>query len=444
MAFLLAATASGAGKTIITLGLLAALCRQGLSVQPFKCGPDFIDPTLHRMVSGQVSRNLDLRMCGEAYVRACFDHHRAHADISVVEGVMGLFDGGIASPAALAKALNLPVILVVDAKGCAESMAAVVKGFESLDPALRLAGVIFNRVASPRHLELLSCAVRAHCRTPILGSLPREPNFCIPERHLGLMMGAEQPLTDEQIEALAQAVTQGIDLKALQRLVVSSRPASQGEGGEERRPAPSPRPRIAVARDRAFCFTYQDNLDLLEALGAELVPFSPLDDAELPPQLDGIVLGGGYPELYAEVLAANLGMLAALKAWSAAGRPMLAECGGFITLCQGIETADGHYWPLAGVFPCRVRMGKRLARLGYREAAITRPCLFGDHGLLFGHEFHYSEIEAMPSSVPRVYRLGDGREEGYQINHTLGGYLHLHFGQTPWAAQHFIDLCRRP
>jgi len=454
-AFMLAATHSGAGKTTITLGLLAALRRQGLAVQPFKCGPDFIDPTLHQMVSGSVSRNLDLRMCGRKYVLDAFQRHAAEADISVVEGVMGLFDGGIASPAALAKTLGVPVILVADAQGCAESMAAVVKGFESLDPELHLLGVIFNRVGSPRHLELLTTAVQAGCRTPVLGCLPRRQEFRIPDRHLGLMMGTESPLTDQQLNLLAETVAENIDIDAILRLATLPRASVQPMypeppfGDELRRrehgldtPTEETRPRIGIARDEAFCFYYQDNLDLLEAYGAELVEFSPLHDAALPPALDGLYLGGGYPELHGQALAANQSMLTAIKAWSAAGRPLYAECGGFIYLCQGVFDLEGEFWPLAAVFPTRARMGQRLARLGYREASIVGPCLLGDSGQLFGHEFHYSAIEEMPAGVDRVYRLQDGQAEGFSINNTLAGYLHLHFGQTPAAAQYFVDLCR--
>ncbi len=446
---MLAATNSGAGKTTLTLGLLAALRRQGLAVQPFKCGPDFIDPTLHQMVSGRISRNLDLRMCGPDYVLDCFYRHSADADIALVEGVMGMFDGGEASPAALAKTLQVPVILVADATGCAESMAAVVKGFESLDPELSLRGVIFNRVGSPRHLELLTKAVQAYCQTPVLGSLPRKQEFCIPDRHLGLMMGAELPLTKQQLDLLTKTVAENIDLDAILRLATRPSFPEPPFGDKLRRRARGPgtaagksRPRIGIAMDQAFCFYYQDNLDLLQAYGAELVEFSPINDAALPAGLDGLYLGGGYPELYGKALTANQSMLAAIKAWSAAGRPIYAECGGFIYLCQGIVDQGGEFWPLAGVFPTRARMGQRLARLGYREATIASPCLFGDSGRLFGHEFHYSKIEEMPDSVNRVYRLQDGRQEGFSIKNTLGGYLHLHFGQTPAAASHFIDLCR--
>jgi cobyrinic acid a,c-diamide synthase len=457
-AFLLGATHSGAGKTTVSLGLMAAFKRRGLRVQPFKCGPDFIDPTLHSLVTGRISRNLDLRMCGEEYVSDCFRQQTKEADIAVVEGVMGLFDGASASPAALAKALRIPVILVVDAKGCAESIAAVVKGFETLDPELRLMGVIFNRVGSARHLELLTGAVQTHCRTPILGALPNNPEFAIPNRHLGLMMGTEMPLSADQLDGLAQAVAENIDLATIERLAVSAlapaAPAScslsgaeghkkAGAAGSQRDGAEKSRPRIGVARDQAFCFYYQDNLELLQSAGAELVEFSPLTDSALPPGLDGLYLGGGYPELYGQTLSENRGLLAAIRAWSEAGRPLYAECGGFIYLCEGVVDQGGAFWPLAGIFPTRASMRPRLARLGYREATLTAPSLLGSSGQLFGHEFHYSEIEEMPAAVPRVFRLQDGREEGYQLRNTLAGYLHLHFGQTPEAADAFITHCLR-
>ncbi|MDP2105815.1 MAG: cobyrinate a,c-diamide synthase [Desulfobulbaceae bacterium] len=438
-AFMLAATNSGAGKTTITLGLLAALRQQGASVQPFKCGPDFIDPTLHQMVSGRVSRNLDLRMCGETVVSNCFHRHGTDADIAIIEGVMGLFDGGAACPAALAKTLKLPVLLVVDAKACAESIAAVVKGFETLDPELRLMGVILNRVGSARHLELLSGAIRSHCHTPLLGHLPRNPDFVIPDRHLGLMMGDESPLSAAQINALADAVTQNIDLAAIQRLALIEDPA---EIPSVSTPTDPHKVRIGIARDQAFCFYYQDNLDLLNQSGAMLVPFSPINDQTLPPDLDALYLGGGYPELHAKSLSENQTMLAEIRAWSEAGRPIYAECGGFLYLCQGITDLAGDFWDFAALFPVRARMRQRLTSLGYREATITQPCLLGTQGTLYGHEFHYSEIDEMPPAITRAFQLQDGRSEGYQIRNTLGGYLHLHFGQTPEAAQSLITLCR--
>lgn len=436
---LLAASHSGAGKTTVTLALLRALVRRGLVVQAMKCGPDFIDPTLHRMVTGRPSANLDLRMCGPDYVRTCFARQLRQADIALVEGVMGLFDGGLASPAALAKHLRLPVVLVVDAKGSGESLAAVVKGFESLDPDLPLLGVIANRVGSARHLQLVRGAITAHCRTPLLGHLPRQADFVIADRHLGLRMGMESPLTTAQLDLLADSVAAHVDLDRLLAGALIPRP-TDSPGPQTTSPPPR-RARIGVAQDEAFCFYYQDNLDILRAAGAELVPFSPLRDQALPPGLHGLYLGGGYPELHGQALSANRSMREAIRAWSLANRPLYAECGGFLYLCQGVRGQDGSYWPLAGVFPTQARMRPRLASLGYREATIERPCLLGSQGRLFGHEFHYSEIEPMPESVPRAFRLADGRLEGYQLGHTLAGYLHLHFGQTPEAARHFVDLC---
>ena len=434
-----AGTHSGSGKTTVTLGLMAALARRGLSVQPFKCGPDFIDPTLHRLATGRCSRNLDLWMSGAPFVRDCFARHGATAEIAVVEGVMGCFDGGAASSAALAKALGLPLVLVVDVRSMAESVAALVRGFESLDPEVNLAGVILNRVGSPRHLELLAGALAEHCRAELLGTLPRDAAFTIPDRHLGLHMGEEAPIGPEALARLAETVAAHIDLDRLLRLsgTAPARPVPQDghePGGEKIR--------IGVARDRAFCFYYEDNLDLLRAAGAELVEFSPLTDAALPEGLHGIYLGGGYPELYAAQLAANTSMRQAIRAWSETGRPLYAECGGFMYLSQGIVDLEGQNFAMAGVFPVQARMQKGRSSLGYREATVKGDTLFGPPGtVLRGHEFHYSFIDPMPEAVERIYRLADGREEGYRIRNTLGGYLHLHWGGTPEAAAHFVNKC---
>ena len=437
-----AGTQSGAGKTTVTLGLMAALRCRGLSVQPFKCGPDFIDPTLHRLVTGRVSHNLDPWMCGGSFVQGCHGRHVASADIAVVEGVMGLFDGGESSSASLAKLLGLPVVLVVDARSMAESVAALVKGFEELDPAVRVAGVILNRVGSERHLELLQGAIARHCRAELLGYLPRDQAFVIPERHLGLHMGGEAPLGVAAIAQLAATVTRHVDLDRLGALAATAAPQPPVAARDVRNDGE--RVRIGIARDAAFCFYYEENLALLVAAGAELVEFSPLSDPELPEHLAGIYLGGGYPELHAGQLAANQGMRRGIRAWSEAGRPLYAECGGFMYLSQGIHDMDGRFHPMAGVFPVEARMQKRRASLGYREAATSRATFFGPAGVVLrGHEFHYSVIDPMPQSVARAYRLGDGREEGYLINQqTLGSYLHLHFGAVPEAAAHLVTMCR--
>ncbi len=433
-----AGTHSGSGKTTVTLGLMTALARRGLRVQPFKCGPDFIDPTLHLLATGRLSRNLDLWMSGAPFVRDCFARHGATAEIAVVEGVMGCFDGGAASSAALAKALALPLVLVVDVRSMAESVAALVKGFESLDPELDLAGVILNRVGSRRHLELLSGALREHCRAEPLGTLPRDGAFAIPDRHLGLVMGEEAPLGPDGLARLGDTVAAHVDLDRLLALAATGAarqiPAAAQFAGQG--------VRIGVARDRAFCFYYEDNLDLLRAAGAELVEFSPLAETRLPQGLHGIYLGGGYPELHAEQLAANTTMRAAIRRWSESGKPLYAECGGFMYLTQEIVDFSGCAYPMAGVFPVRARMQKGRSSLGYREATLKGGAFFGPAGtVLRGHEFHYSCIDSMPGEVERLYRLADGREEGYRIRNTLGGYLHLHWGGTPEAAAHFVRRC---
>ena len=434
-----AGTHSGSGKTTVTLGLMAALAKRGLAVQPFKCGPDFIDPTLHHLATGRLSRNLDCWMSGADFVRDCFGRHAAGSDIAVVEGVMGCFDGGESSSGALAKALGLPVVLVVDVRSMAESVAAIVKGFEELDPGLQLAGVILNRVGSPRHLELLTGALKRHCRAQVLGYLPRDTDFTIPDRHLGLHMGEETPLGGEAMEKLAATVTRHIDLD---RLVTLAAAASGPASAPAAKIEPGKKTRIGVARDRAFCFYYEDNLDILRAAGAELVEFSPLADAEPPEGLQGIYLGGGYPELYAAQLAANSLMREAIRAWSEAGKPLYAECGGFMYLTRGIVDLDGIEHPMAGVYPVTARMRKGRTSLGYREATTVAPTLFGGAGtVLRGHEFHYSAIDPMPEGVERAYRLADGSEEGYRINNTLGGYLHLHFGFDTSAAESFVKFC---
>ncbi len=439
--FLIAGTHSGCGKTTISLGLMAALRQMGYEVQPFKCGPDFIDPTLHTVVCGQISRNLDLRMCGADFVRRAFASRQA--PVRVVEGVMGLFDGGTASAASLAKELGIPVVLVVDVRSAAESVAAVVKGFSELDPEVRLVGVIFNRIGSPRHLELVQGAVEKYCQVPVLGYLPRDVDFAIPERHLGLHMGGEGALTQEIISHLAETILHYVDLGGL--LVLSEDQPLSAAVTSVQPPASEPGPpkRLAVARDEAFCFYYQDNFDLLRQAGLELVFFSPLHDRELPPHINAVYLGGGYPELYGKELAANTSMRLALKNWSEQGGIVYGECGGFMYLTEGIVDHHGACHEMVGVFPVQARMAKRLRSLGYRQATLTADSLWGVKGdVLRGHEFHYSEIDEMPAEIARVYALQDGRVEGYQLGNTLGGYLHLHFGGTPGAVAWFAGTLR--
>ena len=449
-AFLIGGMASGCGKTTLTLGIMAALKFRGLIVQPFKCGPDFIDPSLHRMVTGHISSNLDLRMCGPDFCRDIFHrrlagHEPASAGtVAVVEGVMGLFDGGPASSAALALALDLPVILVIDASSAAESAAAVLKGFEMYDPSVRIAGVIFNRVGSAYHRELIQEAVRKSSEVTILGFFPRDIRFEIPDRHLGLYMGEESPLDTNQLQELAATIETHIDVDSL--LSLATGPIAT----PIHRPV-VPRPivragslKLAVARDLPFCFYYEDNLDILQKAGFELRMFSPLHDQELPADMDALYLGGGYPELHAEALSQNAAMRAAIAAWAASGGVIHAECGGFMYLCEELIDLEGKAHAMAGVFPATVRMRNRLSRLGYRQARLTRDCLWGKEGeILHGHEFHYSVVERMDPEVETLYQLEDGRKEGFRINNTMGGYIHLHFGRTEQNVAAFYESIKR-
>jgi len=449
-AFLIGGTASGCGKTTLTLGIMAALKFRGLVVQPFKCGPDFIDPSLHRMVTGHISSNLDLRMCGPDFCKAIFQRRLAGHEpvpagtVAVVEGVMGLFDGGPASSAALALALDLPVVLVIDASSAAESAAAVLKGFEVYDPSVRIAGVIFNRVGSPYHRELIQEAVRKSCQAKILGFFPRDIRFEIPDRHLGLHMGDESPLDAGQLQELAATIETHIDVDALLSL------ASSPIATPIRRPV-VPRPivqagslKLAVARDLPFCFYYEDNLEILQKAGFELRLFSPLHDRQLPADMDALYLGGGYPELHAEALSRNVAMREAIAAWAASGGVIHAECGGFMYLCEELIDLEGKAHAMAGVFPATVRMRNRLSRLGYRRARLTRDCLWGKEGeMLHGHEFHYSVVERMPPEVETLYQLEDGRQEGFRVGNTVGGYIHLHFGRTERNVAAFYESIKQ-
>jgi cobyrinic acid a,c-diamide synthase len=452
-AFLIGGMASGCGKTTLTLGIMAALKFRGFVVQPFKCGPDFIDPSLHRMVTGQISSNLDLRMCGPDFCKAIFRQRLADhasgpaATVAVVEGVMGLFDGGPASSATLALALDLPVILVIDARSTAESAAAVLKGFEVYDPRVRIAGVIFNRVGSAYHRELIRGAVHQSSQARILGFFPRDIRFEIPDRHLGLYMGDESPLDEEKLKELAASVETHIDLDALLSLAVGRAKKTTPRPGRQRTAPSTSRAdslKLAVARDLPFCFYYEDNLDILQKAGFELRPFSPLHDHRLPEDMDALYLGGGYPELHAEALSRNVEMRAAIGAWAARGGVIHAECGGFMYLCEELIDVEGKTHAMAGVFPARVRMRNRLSSLGYRQVRLTRDCLWGKEGeMLHGHEFHYSEVEWLVPEMETLYQLENGRTEGFRVGNTVGGYIHLHFGQTEHNVAAFYNSIKQ-
>ena len=446
-ALVIAGTNSGCGKTTVSLGLMALFRRKGWNVAPFKVGPDYIDPGHHSRVCGRVSRNLDGWMLEKAANRACFEKGMAGCDVAVVEGVMGLYDGfdgrsDSGSTAQMAKWLDLPVVLVVNAKSMARSAAALVKGFEIFDPDLRFAGVIFNHVGSERHLTYLRESLEGHVNMPCLGGIPRTEGLSMPERHLGLVTDDEQGLTAERLTRLADVMEQHIDLDLLfDRLGKGTAPEKHGVARTT-----ETRVRIGVARDRAFCFYYQENLDLLKESGAELLYFSPLEDKALPDKLDGLYLGGGYPELFAERLAENAGLLAGIKRASNQGMPIYGECGGFMALCREIVDFEGKAWLMAGCFPFTARMLPKLRSLGYREVTLTADTVIGDKGrVIRGHEFHYSTIDDNPTgrTAYRVSpRTGETAvAEGYTVKRTLGSYIHLHFGSRPETAADFVRAC---
>ena len=469
----IAGTHSGCGKTIVTLGILAALRKKNHTVQPFKAGPDFIDTGLHRTITGRVSRNLDLWMCGRKYIEGLFHRYSADADAAVVEGVMGLYDG-TTSTADLAVMLGLPVILVVDAYGMAESAGAVVRGFRDQGTGIgvNIEGVIFNRVGSDRHYQRLKNSIRD---MPVLGYLPRNLNFKIPHRHLGLIVAEEDPIGSEEIDKLADAVLEHIDMEFLVRKCGSDEVRKNKENDRRKTVIATslsslgaPDLKIGVAYDRAFCFYYEDNFDLLRAEGATIVRFSPLEDSTIPDGLDALYFGGGYPELYAEELSRNRPMLDSVKEWSGRGMPVYAECGGFMYLTEGIYDFEDNFHQLAGVFPSKTVMKKGRAHLGYREVTLQRDSITGDKGsVLRGHEFHYSEImdraeagkrgstKVVTSELPnlrtstlsQVYSVKDGSGnklgiEGYTVNNTLGSYIHLHFGSNPSIANNFVQFVK--
>lgn len=428
-AFLIGGTGSGSGKTTLSLGIMAAMKKRGLNVQPFKCGPDFIDPTLHKMVTGRVSRNLDLRMCGESWCLKTFATNMGKSDIGIIEGVMGLYDGGVASSASLARKLLLPVVLVVDVRSAAESVAAVVKGFETYDSSLDVAGVIFNKVGSVRHEQLIRESVIKNCQSKILGFIPRNINFSIPDRHLGLHMGDESPLSQEGLDQLVSTMESRIDLDYL--MTLQAKRETYVVDHRKKVDESDSMVRLGIAKDKAFCFYYQDNLEIFEQNGFELVFFSPLQDSTLPPDLDMIYFGGGYPELYSDQLSSNRQLIDEIQSFAQNGGFIYSECGGFMYLCDTLVDQKGQGFEMVGLFPMQVKMRKRLRSLGYREAIMSQDCPLGKKGeIVYGHEFHYSEIMEKKSNVETLYQLEDGSVEGYRVNNVIGGYLHLHFGRN--------------
>jgi cobyrinic acid a,c-diamide synthase len=452
-ALVIAGAASGVGKTTVTLGLLEAWRRRGLTVQAFKVGPDFIDPGLHEAVTGRPSYNLDGWMCSRERVVETVRRRAAGADLVVIEGMMGCFDGvdgssERGSTAEIAKWLGAPVVLVVDASAQARSVAAVVLGFERFDPALRVVATIANRVGGAAHARWLQEAIAGACGAVPVGMLPQRADLERPERHLGLVTAADRPFAPDYLERLAAAIAGHVDVDSLVSLARALDLPPSGAG--ERCPAPGTgrRARIGVARDRAFHFYYAENLDALQAAGAELVFWSPLADAAVP-DVGGLYIGGGYPELHAPALAGNERGRAAVRRFIGAGRPVYAECGGLMYLAESLEDPDGGVHPMVGVLPARVRMRPRRLVLAYAEVELVADTPIGGAGARArGHLFHCSTLDPVAGSVGRAYRVrlhpgSSAPAEGYLVERALMSYVHLHFASAPALAEAFVAACAR-
>jgi cobyrinic acid a,c-diamide synthase len=449
MSIIIAGVSSGVGKTTITLSLLSTLINRGFKVQSFKVGPDFIDPMFHSYVTGRSCRNLDPILTSENYVQYCFSHNLQGADCAVIEGVMGLFDGtnnNLGSTANVAKILNLPVILVIDCAKLSGSVAAIASGFLHFDPEVNLAGVILNRVGSDRHLELLEEALLP-LNIPILGVFKRENDISIPDRHLGLIPTGELPNFDQLITRLIHLGKSCFNWDLLLPLVKVINPIS---------PKPSPTKEeniyenyhncnIAVALDQAFNFYYQDNLEILEKLGAKLIYWSPLKD-QLPENIQRLYFGGGFPEMFAEELAENITAKTQVKQAILQGIPTYSECGGLMYLCQEIIDFEQRSHPMVNVLPTTAIMSKKLT-LGYRQAKVLEnSCLVSTGMTIKGHEFHRSHL-SNPPEKPIFAMKGYGKNpqiitEGWRIKNLHSSYLHIHWGTQINLARKFIEKCQ--
>lgn len=448
-AFLLAGTGSGCGKTTVTLGLLTLFQQRGLRVQPYKVGPDYLDTGWHTALCGVASRNLDGFMLPPSTLNALFCEQMQQADIAVIEGVMGLYDGygtdpNYCSSAAMAKQLGCPVILLVDGKAVSTSIAATVMGFQHFDSSLNIAGVIVNRVNSDSHFQLLKNAIKRYCGLPVLGYVPCAQGVSLPERHLGLVTARESLIDGQPWLDFAATLERTLDVDRLLELSVLNR-LPPGEWPPM--PASGEGLTLAVADDEAFNFYYPDNLALLERAGVTLVRFSPLHDAVLP-DCQMIWLGGGYPELHARALAANAPMLAQLRAAHERGVAIYAECGGLMYLGSTLEDAQGEAHAMANILPGDSKMGKRLTRFGYCEAQAEQQTLLAAPGeVLRGHEFHYSDFTARLPAAMACRKTRDGVvlqqwQGGWQLGNTFASYLHVHFAQHPAMLNHWFAAAR--
>ncbi len=437
-ALCIAGTSSGDGKTTVTLALLRALVKRKLAVQPFKCGPDYIDPTFHNIAAHRHSRNLDCWMMGAEQVKQSFANGIIDTDCAVIEGVMGMFDSAApgsleGSTAEIAALLEVPVILTVNCRGMAGSIAAIVKGYTEFCDNVKVIGVIANMVGSETHAAILRQALELAKLPPLLGYLPRNEKWALPERHLGLVPFIENEKSDEWFEQLGEAAEKYFDID---HIVELCRMAKIQPAPKTLLPAKA---RLAIAMDEAFHFYYQDNLDILQENGFELINFSPIHDERLPDNIQGIYLGGGFPEVFAAELERNTRMRQALKDFAGNGGIIYAECGGFMYLTEKLTDNAGHSMAMCGIIPAHTYMGNRLGSFGYREVKTCKDSCWGPAGTLFrGHEFHWSDAEFTAQMAPLWLKKGSHAGDewspcGYHSNNVCASYIHLHFASNRHA-----------
>ncbi len=446
--FCIGGVSSGAGKTVITLGLIKAFARRGLKVQPFKCGPDYIDTEFHTKAAKGNSYNLDTWMMGEDQVKKTYARNVQDADIGIVEGVMGLFDGVDSeslkgSTASVADILDIPIILIVNAKSMAQSIAAVVMGYNSLYRNIKITGVIANNVGSEKHKKLLQIALKKHGLPPLLGTIPKNIVFELSERHLGLTPDQEAGKSDGWYSELAGVIEQSIDMDLLLNLTEISRPDYSSGNPEHEREF-----KIGIAEDDAFHFYYKDNLNLLENSGFELIKFSPLDDERLPDNLDALYLGGGFPEMFIEQLSSNKSMVKSIRNFAGNKGVIFAECGGYIYLVDKFIDDAGKVFQMCGILEGTGRMTKKLQNFGYKEVFLDKECIFGPVGTtLKGHEFHWSTID-IDGKNENFVLTGNVKEDnqveaGQVCGNVFASYIHLHFLSNPEVIRHFKSFIEK-
>ncbi|MGE5799929.1 MAG: cobyrinate a,c-diamide synthase [Syntrophaceae bacterium] len=451
---LIAGAQSGSGKTSLSLAVVAALRRRSLRVQTFKVGPDFLDPTYLAAASGRACYNLDGWMCGRPYVESLFQRAAQDADLAVIEGVMGLFDGAdpcgqAGSSAEIAGWLKAPVLLVVNAHGMARSFAALVSGFTGFERIVHIGGVVANFCGSETHKAVLEEALASAGLPPLIGAFPRNGLPEMRSRHLGLVTAdPSENCTPAVLDSFAEAAERHLSLDGL--LLVARKAPALETSFQNKGNAVSGRIRLGVARDEAFHFYYQDLFDELSRRGCAIEWFSPVRGKGLPGGLDGLYLGGGYPEEFAAGLSANQSMLDSIRRFAQSGRPVYAECGGLIYLSRSVTTREGNRFPLLGILPCDTRLLDHKKRLGYVEVVLKQDSLWGGAGeVLRGHEFHYSEQLSDPADQrpwTAAYHLrtrngGCSAAEGFQRGRILASYVHLHLAGHPRALDRFIEVC---